>query len=83
MASSKAPTAVELAAQISRSKNLPWFQSKIGSSLTLAGRQLLEEYSHIDPSEIESHIYKIVESPSFMASQDWFQTKLTFLFSAI
>lgn len=54
--------ALEMAAKISRSKDLPWFQSKIGSSLTPASRQVLEEYSHIDPAEVESHIYKIVES---------------------
>lgn len=52
--------AAELAARIPRSKNVPWFQSKIGSSLTPAGRQLLEEYSHIEPSKVEDHIYKIV-----------------------
>jgi hypothetical protein len=68
MASTQA--AVELAAKISRSKKLPWFQSKIGSSLTSAGRQLLEEYSHIDPAEVESHIYKIVESSFLIISQD-------------
>ena len=45
---------------VSRSKSLPWFQSKIGNSLTPAGQQLLEQYSDIDPSEVENHIYKIV-----------------------
>lgn len=38
----------------------PWFQSKIGYSLTSAGRQLLEEYSGISASDVEAHIYKIV-----------------------
>lgn len=38
----------------------PWFQSKIGYSLTPPGRQLLEEYSGISASEVEEHIYKIV-----------------------
>lgn len=60
MASTEVATKVEAAANVSRSKNVPWFQAKIGSSLTLAGRQLLEEYSHIDPSEVETHLYKIV-----------------------
>lgn len=46
-------------ANISRSKNLPWFQSKIGSSLTPAGRELLEKYSGVDPSDVENHIYNI------------------------
>lgn len=47
-------------ADVTRSKELPWFRSTIGSSLTPAGRQLLEEYSGIEPSEMENHLYKIV-----------------------
>jgi len=43
-----------------RSKDLPWFQSKIGSSLTAAGRQLLQDYSGIAPDDVETHIYTIV-----------------------
>ena len=53
-------TATSAVAAVSRSKKLPWFQSKIGSSLTPAGRQLLEEYSGIETSEVENHVYKIV-----------------------
>ena len=43
-----------------RSKNLPWFQANIGSSLTPEGRQLLEEYSGIPPEEVVAHIYNTV-----------------------
>ena len=50
-------------AAVSRSKKVPWFQSEIGSSVTPAGRQLLESYSGIDPSDIENHLYKIVVTP--------------------
>ena len=49
---------------VSRSKNVPWFQPKIGSSLTPAGRQLLETYSGVDPSDIENHLHKIVGTPT-------------------
>lgn len=47
----------------SRSKNVPYFQSEIESSLTPAGRELFETYSHIPPAEVEPHIYKIVGGP--------------------
>lgn len=47
----------------SQCQNLPWFQSKIGDSLTPACRQLLEEYSGVKSSEVESHVYKIVSLP--------------------
>ncbi|KAL8718594.1 MAG: hypothetical protein Q9225_004279 [Loekoesia sp. 1 TL-2023] len=47
------------AKNIPRSKDVPWFQSKIGSSLTPAGRRLLEEYSGIASHDVETHIYKI------------------------
>ena len=42
------------------SKDVPWFQAEIGSSLTEEGRRLLEDYSKIPHDEIEDHIYKIV-----------------------
>lgn len=47
---------------MSRSKDLPWYQSKLGSSLTPAGRALLETYSGIPSSEVEAHIYKNVNN---------------------
>ena len=49
-----------IADDVSRSRNIPWFQSKIGSSLTPAGRSLLEIYSGIPASEVEAHIYNTV-----------------------
>lgn len=49
----------KLGDDISRTKNVPWFQSTIGSSLTTAGRQLLETYGGIPSSEVEQHIYSI------------------------
>ncbi|KAI4236487.1 MAG: hypothetical protein LQ349_002514 [Xanthoria aureola] len=48
-----------LGQNISRTKAVPWYQPKVGSSLTPAGRQLLETYSGIPASEVEDHIYKI------------------------
>ena len=45
---------------VSRSKEVPWFKSELGSSLTPAGRALLETYSGIPASEVEAHIYKNV-----------------------
>ncbi|KAI4175630.1 MAG: hypothetical protein LQ343_001501 [Gyalolechia ehrenbergii] len=53
-------TARDRAKTVPRAKDVPWFQSNIGSSLTPAGRRLLEEYSGIDSSDVEAHIYKIV-----------------------
>lgn len=47
---------------VSRSRNVPWFYSKLGSSLTPAGRELLQTYSGIPASEVEAHIYKSVSS---------------------
>lgn len=49
-----------IAENVSRFKDVPWFQSKLGSSLTPAGRSLLEVYSGIPASEVEAHIYKTV-----------------------
>lgn len=46
----------------SRSKNVPWFQSKLGSNLTPAGRALFQTYSGIPATEVEAHIYKNVSS---------------------
>lgn len=60
--STRLKDAQALAAKVSRLKNLPWFYSEIGPSLTPAGRELLEVYSHIEPSKVEEHIYKIVGS---------------------
>ena len=49
-----------LGANVSRTKDVPYYHSKIGSSLTPAGRQLFETYSRVPASEVEAHIYKIV-----------------------
>ena len=54
------PVSAKPGAGISRSKSLPWFQSKIGSSLTPASRKLLEEYSGVSAVEVEAHVYRIV-----------------------
>ncbi|KAI4260712.1 MAG: hypothetical protein L6R42_003916, partial [Xanthoria sp. 1 TBL-2021] len=51
--------APRLGQNVSRTKDVPWYQYKVGSSLTPAGRQLLETYSGIPASEVEEHIYKI------------------------
>ena len=60
-----------------RSKNLPWFQANIGSSLTPEGRQLLEEYSGIPPEEVVAHIYNTV---SLLLFPSLFYTSLSPLF---
>ena len=54
--------AFRIADKVSRSRDVPWFQSKLGSSLTPAGRSLLENYSGIPASEVETHIYKTVRT---------------------
>lgn len=56
--------APRLGHEVSRTKDVPWYQSKVGSSLTPAGRQLLETYGGIPASEVEEHIYKIASHPS-------------------
>ena len=60
-------TAKDRAKTAPRSKDLPWFQSNIGSSLTPAGRRLLEEYSGVASTDVESHIYKIVRSLGYLS----------------
>lgn len=55
-------TAKDLAERAPRSKDLPWFQSNIGSSLTPSGRQLLEGYGGIASEEVVPHIYKVVSA---------------------
>ena len=68
--------AISVATSNSRSKSVPWFHSKIGSSLTPAGRQLLEQYSGIKPSEVESHVYKIVSAPKIQHASSIPQLRL-------
>ncbi|KAI4217984.1 MAG: hypothetical protein L6R36_009179, partial [Xanthoria steineri] len=58
-ASTVATDTPRLGQNVSRTKEVPWYQPKLGSSLTPAGRQLLETYSGIPASEVEDHIYKI------------------------
>jgi hypothetical protein len=41
------------------SKENRWYFKTIGD-LQPASRKLLEDYSHIPPSEVDSHIYKMV-----------------------
>lgn len=45
---------------IAYSKDVHFFPPKIGSTLTPAGRQLLEQYGGIAPEDVEAHIYRIV-----------------------
>lgn len=42
-----------------------FYSSSIGSQLTPLARKVLEEYSHIPPSEVESHVYQIVRLTPF------------------
>ena len=49
-----------LATAVSRSKNWPWYQEKIGDKLTPAVKKLLQEYSGITLQDVEAHIYKVV-----------------------
>lgn len=42
------------------SKKPPWYKPSTDLNLSLVGRQVLEEYSHIPPAEIESHICHVV-----------------------
>lgn len=41
------------------SKNVPWYHKEI-EEFRPAGRELFENYSHIPPDEIESHVFEIV-----------------------
>ncbi|KAI9785579.1 MAG: hypothetical protein M1816_000390 [Peltula sp. TS41687] len=47
------------APDVARSKNLPWYKTDIGVRLTPHARKLFQEYSHVAPEDIESHILKI------------------------
>jgi hypothetical protein len=45
------------------SKENRWYFKTISDHLQPASRKLLEEYSHIPPSEVDSHVYKMVLIP--------------------
>jgi hypothetical protein len=49
----------------SREKDVPWYTDSIGTRLGPAARKLLEEYSHIPPEQVESHIFAVVGSQHF------------------
>ena len=44
------------------SKENRWYYKSLDNHVPLASRKLLEEYSHIPPSKVDSHIYKMVLS---------------------
>ncbi|PQE24513.1 methyltransferase domain-containing protein [Rutstroemia sp. NJR-2017a WRK4] len=47
-----------------RSTDVPWYEKTIpAEKLDGAARELLENYSKIPPSEVESHVYNIVRFP--------------------
>ena len=50
----------KIAAGISRSKEVPWYEASIGDKLTTGIRTLLEGYSGIAPKYVEDHAYKTV-----------------------
>lgn len=41
------------------SKDVPWYHKEI-EAFRPAGRELLENYSHIPPNDIEPHVFEIV-----------------------
>ena len=41
------------------SKDVPWYHKEI-EEFRPAGRELLENYSHIPPDQIESHVFELV-----------------------
>jgi hypothetical protein len=45
-----------------REKDVPWYSESIDSKITPQARQLLEEYSHIPPAEVEDHVLSIVSA---------------------
>ena len=47
------------------SKGLPWYQKSI-ENFGPAGRELLENYSHIPPDEIDSHVLEMVRLTNSM-----------------
>ncbi|KAL9102172.1 MAG: hypothetical protein Q9163_002646 [Psora crenata] len=42
-----------------RSVSWPWYHHELKGELTPAARTLLEQYSKVDPAQVESHIYRI------------------------
>jgi hypothetical protein len=65
MANTDIPNALEKIEK--RTKDVPWYNHEIGSKLGDSARDLLENYSHIPPAEVESHVYAVVSInvPSF------------------
>jgi hypothetical protein len=42
------------------SKENPWYYKELDGHLAADSRKLLEEYSHIQPKDVDTHIYKMV-----------------------
>lgn len=42
------------------STSKPWYHTTIGKRLGPEARELLENYSHIPPEEVDAHVYKMV-----------------------
>lgn len=47
-----------------RSVSWPWYHHEIGSELTEEAREVLEKYAKVPSDQVESHIYRIVGTPS-------------------
>jgi hypothetical protein len=62
MADTETPQSAENIAE--RSTDVPWYKKAIpAEKLDGAARELLENYSKIPSSEVESHVYNIVRFP--------------------
>ena len=57
-----APQTDKQAQKDQSSKDVRWYHKEIGPQFNPLFRELLENYSHIPPEEVESHIHTIVSS---------------------
>ena len=57
------------------SKEHPWYYKDLTSHLAPNSRKLLEDYSHISPEDVDSHVYKMVpSSPALPIPANHFQS---------
>ncbi len=50
------------------SKDVPWYFKEL-ANLSPACRELFENYSHVPPEEVDSHIYELVRLEIILASR--------------
>ncbi len=70
-------TAIQTDRQAERdqySKDVPWYLKEL-ANLSPACRELFENYSHVPPEEVNSHIYELVRLENILVTRPWLLTR--------